>query len=213
MRQRSLVEVGFRDRERTRRVYEALAGAPLEVVRADDGEEEGYICSVERVSLFLKPVPPKQSLIPKHLAVPIRRLTRLVHRLHGIGEEALLQRDGTLRDPSGHVLTVTVSVHPFLCRDVRRTERFYELLNLWRIPSGGTPFATLLLDEGMAAFQKGEPPQDEELRVCVVGPMVSAIDRLNRAGFGYFDLDAAEIRDPDGRRVVFVREEPPRSSQ
>lgn len=196
---RQLVALPYTRKKLTLRFYEAVLGHPLEPI---EGGEEEYILRTGSVRLHVRRLAPGEVLLSQHLRLPLDDLVGVTRRLREAGFKSSFDAFGTIRDPNGHALTLAATYVSLACRDVKRTEQFYALLGLWMIPSTPSACAVLMLSDEVCALREGEGPPECGFEVSVIGPTLSAIDALNRAGFGPFDLRATKIHDPDGRLVT-----------
>ncbi len=194
-----LVALPYTHAKATLRFYEALLGSPLVPVNRG----EGYLLQVGTVRLCVRRRMSADDGLPKQVQLFLDDLVGVVRRLQEAGIRRTLDPSGGMRDPNGHYLRLTPIYTSIMCRDVGRTEQFYALLGMWMVPSTPSTNAVLVLSNEVCVLREGGGSPECSFEVSVIGPTLSAIDALNRAGFGPFDLCATKIRDPDGRLVTF----------
>ncbi len=202
---RTLVEFFFRDRNLTRRFYGALGGESALVACMHNGRK-GFLFRLAGVTtLRLVEWREGDEPGPKYGALLIRELIPPIMRLKERGFDGALGFDGVLRDPFGNGFAVGCLGEPIFCLDVKQTVRFYELLGAWTVGGDESQPILLLCGSALVPFVEGWGTACSwDITLRVVGPTASAVDNLNKAGFGPFNILTSELRDPDGRLVRLV---------
>lgn len=202
---REFVNFFFRNWHRTRSFYRALGGEAALVECMHDGRK-GFLFRLTGVTtLRLVEWREGDDPAPKHGSLLIRNLIPPITRLREWGFDGALGVDGALRDPFGNVFSVGCLGEPIFCLDVKRTVRFYEILGAWTLGGPELEPILLLCESSLVPFVEGWGTACSwDITLLVAGPTASAVDNLNRAGFGPFDLLASELTDPDGRLVRLV---------
>ena len=199
------VEFCYRDKVKTRAFYKALGGEAALSESACRGRSGFLFRMAGVVTLRLVEWREGDDPNPKHGALLIRNLIPVIARLKERRLDGALGRDGVLRDPFGNTFSAGHLSDPIFCQDVKRTARFYELLGAWMIGRNEGEPGLLVCGSSLVPFVAGcETDRSWSITVHVAAATASAVDGLNKAGFGPFNILTSELKDPDGRPVQLV---------